>query len=192
MPAHFRMERTTLMTTPYHYTVPSGTLPLLSGILSMMDFVHRDMIAIIADLPDEALVWQPASDMGTLSGIICHTTHDDARSIRRAAGEEVVYIAEDDDPMWQIEEDRAQLIARITDSDAVMKRILPLMTVARMEQRYLARGADSIASGGELIAKAAIHTAMHWGHMQMTRQLWEQAHPEFVGSYTREWLKGSG
>lgn len=26
------------------YTVPSGTLPLLSGILQMMDFTHRNMI----------------------------------------------------------------------------------------------------------------------------------------------------
>ena len=41
----------------------------------------------------------------------------------------------------------------------------------------------TLSSGGELIAKAATHTTMHWGHMQMTRQLWEQAHPEFVGSY---------
>lgn len=172
------------MGTAETYTVPEGTLPLLGGILSMMDFVHRDMIAIIADLPNDALVWQPANGMGRLSGIICHTTHGESRSIRRAAGEEVVYIAEDDDPMWQIEEDRAQLIARIADSDAVMKRILPIMTVAGMAERYPARGADSIASGGELIAKAAIHTSMHWGHMQMTRQLWEQAHPEFVGSYT--------
>ena len=27
------------------------------------------------------------------------------------------------------------------------------------------------------------HSAMHWGHMQMTRQLWTQQHPEFVGTY---------
>jgi len=26
---------------------------------------------------------------------------------------------------------------------------------------------------------------MHWGHMQMTRQLWEAAHPEFTSAYTR-------
>ncbi|MDQ2785108.1 MAG: hypothetical protein M3Y58_08925, partial [Chloroflexota bacterium] len=57
------------------YSVPDGTLPLLSGILQMMDFAHRNMIEIIADLPDEALVWQPASDMGALSGIICHTMY---------------------------------------------------------------------------------------------------------------------
>jgi len=171
------------------YEAPAGTLPLLAGILEMMDFAHRNMIEIIADLPDDALSWHPADAMATLSGIICHTMYCETYAIRRAAGEEVAYDgvyddAENDGATWRNEDDRAQLIARIADGDTAMKRILPIMTVAGMEQRYSAWGANSISSGGDLIAKAAIHTGMHWGHMQMTRQLWEQAHPAFVGSYT--------
>ncbi|MCA1667414.1 MAG: DinB family protein [Thermomicrobia bacterium] len=172
-----------------HYTAPRGTLPLLSGILHWMDFAHRDMIAIIADLPDDALRWHPADAMSTLSGMICHTMYCETYAIRRAAGEDVAYDgvydeAEEDGSTWRTEEDRAQLIARIAQGDAVMKRLLPIMTVAGMEERYPAWGANAIVSGGELIAKVAIHTGLHWGHMQMTRQLWEQGHPEFVGSYT--------
>ncbi len=171
------------------YEAPAGTLPLLAGILQWMDFTHRNMTEIIADLPDAALTWHPADAMSSLAGIICHTMYCETYAIRRAAGEDVAYDgeyddAEHDDATWHCEEDREQLIARIADSDAVMKRILPIMTVAGMEQRFPAWGADSMVSGGELIAKAAIHTGMHWGHMQITRQLWEQAHPEFVGSYT--------
>jgi len=67
-----------------------------------------------------------------------------------------------------------------------MKRILPEMTVERMNARFTAWGQGSMESGGGLIAEAATHTTMHWGHMQITRQLWEQAHPEFVGTY-RHW-----
>lgn len=166
------------------YTVPVGTLPLLGGILNMMDFAHRNMIEIIADLPDEALVWQPAKDMGTLSGIICHTMYCEVYAIRRAAGEDVSYRVEENDATWRTSENREQVLARIAEGDAIMKRILPVMTVARMDECISAWSADSTASGGDLIAEAATHTTMHWGHMQMTRQLWEQAHPEFVGSYT--------
>ncbi len=173
------------MSIAEHYTVPDGTLPLLSGILLMMDFTHRNMIAIIADLPDDALVWHPASDMGPLSGIVCHTMYGEMFAIRCAAGEDVSYTDQENDATWRIAERREQLIARIAEGDAVMKRILPVMTVAGMEERFHAWSADSTQSGGELIAEAAIHTGMHWGHMQMTRQLWEQAHPEFVGSYSR-------
>jgi uncharacterized damage-inducible protein DinB len=172
------------------YTVPDGTLPLLGGILKMMDFAHRNMTQIIADLPDEALVWQPANNMGSLSGIICHTMYCEVYAIRRAAGEDVSYSAkeddaEEDDSTWRTAERREELIARIAEGDAIMKRILPTMTVAGMEKRFHAFSEDSTASGGYLIAIAATHTTMHWGHMQMTRQLWEQAHPEFRGSYTR-------
>ncbi len=166
------------------YRVPDGTLPLLSGILEMMDFAHRNMTQIIADLPNDALSWQPANKMGSLSGIICHTIYCEMFAIRRAAGEDVSYRADENDATWRTSENREQLLTRIAEGDAIMKRILPMMTVAGMEERRPSWSADSIASGGELIAEAAIHTGMHWGHMQMTRQLWEQAHPEFVGSYT--------
>jgi uncharacterized damage-inducible protein DinB len=166
------------------YTVPVGTLPLLGGILTMMDFAHRNMTEIIADLPDEALVWQPASDMGSLSGIICHTMYCETFMIRRAANEDVSYSTEDNDATWRTAEHREELIARIAEGDAIMKRILPIMTVAGMEERFHAWGEDSTQSGGDLIAEAATHTTMHWGHMQMTRQLWEQAHSDFVGVYT--------
>ncbi|MDQ6602173.1 MAG: DinB family protein [Chloroflexota bacterium] len=171
------------------YTVPVGTLPLLGGILNMMDFAHRNMTQIIADLPSEALVWQPANDMASLSGILCHTMYCEVYAIRRAAGEDVSYSveyddAEEDNSTWRTAEDREQLIARIAEGDAIMKRILPIMTVAGMAERFHAWGGNSLHSGGDLIAKAATHTTMHWGHMQMTRQLWEQAHPEFVGAYT--------
>lgn len=172
------------------YTVPDGTLPLLSGILTMMDFAHRNMTQMIADLPDEALIWQPANDMGSLSGLVCHTMYCEVYAIRRAAGEDVSYCveaddADEDDSTWRTAERREQLIERIAEGDAIMKRILPVMTVAGMEKRFSAWGNDAIHSGGDLIAKAATHTTMHWGHMQMTRQLWEQAHPEFVGTYSR-------
>jgi len=177
------------MSIAEQYVVPSETLPLLSGILKMMDFAHRDMIGIIADLPDEALIWHPTEAMGSLSGIICHTMYCEVYAIRRAAGEDVAYSvkeddAEEDDSTWRTAERREALIARIAEGDAIMKRILPIMTVAGMEERFHAWGGNSIHSGGDLIAKAATHTTMHWGHMQMTRQLWEQAHPAFVGSYT--------
>jgi hypothetical protein len=172
---------------PSEYTVPEHTLPLLGGILSMMHFAHRNMCAIVADLPSEALMWQPGVQMGTLAGIIAHTMYCEAYAHRRAAGEAVAWDGEwMNARAWESTADTDQALAAIVEADAVMKRILPTMTVARMSERFSAWGNDEAESGGSLIAIAAAHTAMHWGHMQMTRQLWEQAHPEFVGTY-RPW-----
>ncbi len=167
-----------------HYTVPGETLPLLSGILQWMDFTHRNMIEIIADLPDDALTWHPADAMGSLSGIICHTMYCETYAIRRAAGEDITHDEAADAALWDMRDDAEHLIACISEADAVMKRFLPVMTVEKMAMRYPAWNQATPTLAGALIAEAAIHTGMHWGHMQMTRQLWEQAHPEFVGTYT--------
>ncbi len=37
---------------------------------------------------------------------------------------------------------------------------------------------------GVLIADTLRHSSMHWGHMQIKRQLWEHAQPEFVSTST--------
>ncbi len=173
------------MGIPDTYQVPDGTLPLLSGILVAMDFAHRNMCAIVADLPPDALSWKPGNAMSSLAGIIVHTMAGEVYGYRRAAGEAVEWDDAADDKLWESNVDSARAIACITEGDAVMKRILPTMTVARMNAQLTAWGQETTQSSGELIADAATHTAMHWGHMQMTRQLWEQAHPEFVGTYTR-------
>lgn len=174
------------MSIPKEYAVPAGTLPLLGGILAMMHFAHRNMCAIVADLPSQALVWRPAERMGSLAGIIAHTMYCETYAYQRAAGEDVPYDEDTNRHTWASTDTTEQAIARIAAGDAVMKRILPVMTVERMSARFPAWGQETPQSGGDLIAEAATHTTMHWGHMQMTRQLWEQAHPEFAGSY-RPW-----
>lgn len=166
------------------YRVPDGTLPLLSGILEMMDFTHRNMTQIIADLPTDALAWHPGPETGSLAGIVRHAMYCEIYTIRRAAGEDVTYDEATNAALWDAADDTERLLACINEADAVTKQYLPAMTVEKMAMRYPAWNQATPTLSGALIAEAAVHTAMHWGHMQMTRQLWEQAHPEFVGSYT--------
>jgi hypothetical protein len=167
------------------YRAPEGTLPLLTGILQMMDYAHRDMCAIVRDLPVEALAWHPGGEMGSLSGIVRHAMYCEVYALRRAAGEEVRYEESVNRGLWEITDDAATLAACIAEGDAAMKRILPAMTVERMNAHYAAWGQTEETLAGELIAEAALHTAMHWGHMQMTRQQWTQQHPEFADTYKR-------
>jgi hypothetical protein len=168
---------------PDDYAVPEGTLPLLAGILSMMDFAHRNMCAIVADLPPEALTWKPGPQMGALAGIIAHTMYCETYGYRRAAGETVEWDDHINEELWSSGDDAVQAVARIAAGDTTMKEILPTMTVERMNAQFRTSDQTAIQSGGHLIAEAVTHTTMHWGHMQMTRQLWELAHPAFHGTY---------
>src|SRR5258707_5618999 len=107
------------------YRAPEGTLPLLTGILQMMDHTHRDMCAIVKDLPAEALAWNPGAAMGSLAGIVRHTMYCEVYALQRAAGEDVQYDETVNRGLWEASDDAAALVACIEDGDAVMKRILP-------------------------------------------------------------------
>lgn len=167
------------------YAPPAGTLPLLAGILAALDFTHRNMIAIVADLPPDALAWKPGPDMGSLAGIVRHTVYCENYALRAATGENAHYDEATNARQWDATDDAATLQTAIGACDTLMKTALPALTVERMGRPLTVWGGPHESSAGELIADAANHTAMHWGQMQMTRQLWEQAHPDFSGDYTR-------
>lgn len=167
------------------YRVPEGTLPLLAGVLYSLDAMHANMVAMLQDLPPDAVSWKPGDEMGSLGGIVRHTCYCEEYAIRAAAGEDAPYDRRTNAAQWEATDDAAALIAAIRECDAMAKRLLPPMTVADLGRELAIWGGPERASAGILLADALSHSSMHWGHLQMTRQLWERAHPEFVGTYTR-------
>lgn len=180
------MDSTPSQATIAHpYTPPEDTLPLLAGVLSAMHFAHYNMVQLVADLPPDALTWQPGPDMGTLAGIVRHTLYCERYAFLAATGADRSYDEATSRGLWQATDDADALVRQITEADAEMKAALPSLTVADLGTRIVAWGGPGQEMAGVLIADVATHSAMHWGHMQMTRQLWEAAHPEFAGTYTR-------
>ena len=60
--------------------------------------------------------------------------------------------------LWDAADDTERLIACIDEGDAVMKRILPAMTVEGMAMRFPAWSQATPTLSGALIAEAAVHT----------------------------------
>jgi len=167
------------------YTPPEGTLPLLAGILAAMHHTHRDMLALVADLPPDALTWKPGAAMGSLVGIARHTLYCERYVFVAASGADFQYDEATNAEQWDATDDANALARHIVGVDEEMKAALPSLTVPDLGARLVVWGGPGESSVGELIADVANHSAMHWGHMQMTRQLWEAAHPEFTSAYTR-------
>lgn len=167
------------------YTPPEGTLPLLAGVLAQLHFVHRDMVGMVRELPPEALAWTPGPEMSTLSGIVRHTMYCEKYCMLAAGGLDYTYDSDTDRQTLAATDDAPALVAAIVEADLIAKRALPALTVGEMHKGIAAWGGTDEVSAGALIADALNHTAMHWGHMQMTRQLWQQQHPEFTDDYKR-------
>ncbi len=168
---------------PYDYTPPERAPPLLAGMLGVTHERHYDMMRLVRDLPHDALLWRPGSRMSSLAGLVRHIMDDDVRCARRAAGETVADVG--NGAFMDATDDAPTLVACIVEGDALVKRLLEPLTPAHLAERRGSQADSPVA--GRIIADMVDHNAMHWGQMQLTRHLWEHAHPDFRGAYEHWW-----
>lgn len=170
------MTVTNPLTAGYH--APDGMHPLLAGILTTTHERHVDMIDLIRDLPDGALSWRPGPQMSSLAGIVRHMMDDETEFVRSLAEMPNGWPGVNGEWM-DTTGTAAELVALIADGDALLKRMYPILTDEHLRQPHPASGTPI---GQELI-EMADHSGMHYGHMQITRHLYELAHPDFASQY---------
>jgi hypothetical protein len=163
---------------PEEYRAPERVTPLLAGILTTTHERHVDMINLIRDLPDDALTWRPGPAMSSLAGLVRHVMDDETQFVRSVAGMPNGWPGSNGKWM-DAAGTAAELVALIADGDALLKAVYPGLSAAQMRLPHPAIGTPI----GQELVQAADHCAMHYGHMQITRHLYELAHPDFVSGY---------
>ncbi|MCA9972879.1 MAG: DinB family protein [Anaerolineales bacterium] len=148
--------------------------PILADILERLQALHHDLQQAVTGLPPAALNWQPGPEMNSLAVLITHLAGAERYWIGDMAGQE---------PSGRVRQtefqaraaDPAELSRLLDDTLAHSTAVLQRLTLAD-----LARSVPSPAHGGGsfrvawCIAHALEHTAVHLGHVQLLRQLWEQ------------------
>ncbi len=147
-----------------------------AAYLDRLETLHADMNSAIAGLPVEALNWSPGPEMNSLAVLAAHT----AGAERYWIGD---VIARDDSNRDRAAEFRTQavsaqaLIARLDAALAHSRGVLEQLSLATLDEKRLApRGGEEVTVAWAL-AHALEHTAVHVGHVQIMRQLWEQRQP---------------
>ncbi len=148
-------------------------LQLFEDYLEQLEDRRRDLDASIAGLSVEALDWVPGADMNSLCVIIVHLTG----SARYWIGEMVGDIPANRDRT-------SEFTARGLDEAALKKCLDDLMTFTRsvlekltLDELAVERSSplqDKTFTKGLALLHALEHTALHTGHAQITRQLWDQ------------------
>lgn len=161
------------------YTPPGAVHPLMAGLLTTMHERHADMLALVHDVPPDALVWTPGPQMSTLAGLVRHLMDVWLSTVRVAAGELPAWHGENG-ALLDATDDAPALVACIIAGDSRSKRLLPALTDARLHDRW--PGSDTRSIGMALIEEGD-HATLHYGQMQLTRHLYEHAHPAFAGTY---------
>ena len=161
------------------YEPPAGLAPLLRGLLTTTHERHADMANLITGLPQEALDWHPVALSASLTGLVLHIADVECFIARVAGGSDEHWTGENGSRM----DDGAtasELYAAVLEADAQLKAVLGAIQPPRLAQTQ----PGDKRSIGEMLVEDLDHSAMHYGHMQLTRHLWEAAHPVAGATYT--------
>jgi uncharacterized damage-inducible protein DinB len=160
-------------------------LPLLADYVDRLSSIHEEMDGVLDGLPIEAMDWAPGPEMNSLAVLVSHI----AGAQRYWVGEVAA-----GDPVGSERgaEREAEFAASGLDAGALRERLAEALAHSRSAlQRVTEEDVERIRElrpGGPTytvlwpLAHALQHTATHLGHMQLTRQLWEQPQRPAVGT----------
>jgi len=141
--------------------------------IHLLQDCHNGILQAIDGLPSEALDWIPGQDMNSISVLVFHTTG----SVRFWIGDIAAQESSNRDR-------DAEFRARGVDVDVLKKRLTDNLEYAsaaleKMTLQDLETTRVRPSDGRELTVAWALlhaleHATSHLGHIQMTRQLWEQ------------------
>lgn len=148
-------------------------LPLLQAYMERLEALHGEIWRAIADLPPEALDWTPGPEMNSMGVLIAHTAGAERYWIGDVAGEDRsgrVRAAEFETRGQGVD----ALATLLTDTLIHSRRVLERLTVADLAAMRLSVQDNQDYSTAWCLAHALEHTGLHLGHIQVTRQLWDQ------------------
>ncbi len=146
---------------------------LLSEVIDRLEAVHRAIDGVLTDLPDAALDWSPGPEMNSLAVLLAHTLGAERYWIGDVAGGE---------PSGRDREAEFRTAGRTTvdfaaQAQAVLahsRNVLTRLTAADLVGARTAPLFGQRVTAGWAILHGLEHTALHAGHMEITRQLWLQ------------------
>ena len=146
--------------------------PFLAEFLRLLEEKHADFTAALEGLPLEAMNWAPGEGMNTLAVLAIHTAGAERFWIGDVAMGEPL---KRDRPAEFATRDASagQALARLDSSLAYARSAIERLSTGDLAaSRVNARDGKTTTVGYALL-HALEHTAMHAGHAQLTRQLWE-------------------
>jgi uncharacterized damage-inducible protein DinB len=150
--------------------------PFFVDFLRLLEEKHADFAAALAGLPPEAINWEPGDGMNSLAVLAAHSAGAERFWIGDIALQEP--LARDRPGEFATRDYTAeQAAARLRWSLDYARDALGRLSVAELAAPRLNPRNGGETTVGWALLHALEHTAMHAGHAQLTRQLWEARAP---------------
>lgn len=145
--------------------------PLLADYYDRLANLHGDVKSALEGLPPEALDWIPGPEMNSLTVLVMHTTGAERYWIgQMAGGDPVDRVRANEFKAEALTADA--LVQRLDDTLAHSQQTLESLTLEDLETVRTHNEKEYRAAWS--ILHALEHAAIHVGHVQMIRQLWDQ------------------
>lgn len=139
---------------------------LFSELLERMD-------GAFSDLAEEALDWTPDPALNPITVLVVHTTGALQDWVGQMLGD--IPTQRDRDEEFQAKGlSKFQLHELIRGAEEVVHQVLENSTKEDLEQKRYSVIHKDYFTGGFALAHALEHTALHLGHLEVMRELWEQ------------------
>jgi len=134
--------------------------------------IHTDLVKAVEGLPPEALDWIPGAKTNSINVLVVHLTGAERYWIGLALHSPPERDRDEEFKVHGLSAEELKMRLTALDDDtrqALMRLSLPdLETVCKSPRN------DRTFTAGWCILHALEHSALHLGHIQVTRQLWEQ------------------
>lgn len=146
--------------------------PVLKGVFDELENLHGEMYGLLQDLLPDALDWIPADGTNSLAVLATHV----AGSQRYWVGELIM-----GEPSHRVRKEEfktaqvgaAQLLRSLDEALELTRQGFERLTLDRLAEDVFPPWRDQPISVARAIAHVLQHTALHLGHMELTRQLME-------------------
>ena len=147
--------------------------PFFTVYLNNLQEYHDEIRTELKGLPPEALDWTPGPEINSLIILVIHLIGAERYWIGDViAGEPSGRDREAEFKVKGLSEQ--ELIQRLSNNEVFIQKALePLALHQLEEERTSSRDGRSVTIGW-VLCHVLKHTALHLGHMEITRQLWEQ------------------
>lgn len=134
--------------------------------------LHADIEKALEGIPSKALDWVPGPDMNSIAVLVVHLAGAERYWIGVALNEPP---DRDREAEFRIQDVSVEVLkAHLISADDFARQALARISISDLEVfRQSPRNGKSFTAGW-CLAHALEHTALHTGHIQLMRQLWEQ------------------
>ena len=135
--------------------------------------LHQEIKDALHGLPQEALDWMPGKDMNSLVAIVTHLAGSELASVGGTVGG--ISVNRDRAAEFLAKgSDEAALVAMLDGSLEVVRSVCAKLSLKDLESKRIRPRDQHEVTVSWVLLHAFDHAALHLGHIQITRQMWEQ------------------